>query len=84
MVPSMTSRESSNQAGASDMSMTSLASHGHRNCARATEHTYFRDKEVWTLRKIDEELRRTGKPPITVRWVEVNKGDDFNPKIRSR
>jgi hypothetical protein len=29
-------------------------------------------------------LRRTGKPPITVRWVEVNKGDDLDLKIRSR
>ncbi len=31
-----------------------------------------------------EALRRTCKPPITFRWVEVNKGDDVNPKIRSR
>ena len=29
-------------------------------------------------------MRRTGKPPITVRWVETNKGDDANPKYRSR
>ena len=25
-----------------------------------------------------------GKPPISVRWVEVNKGDDENPNYRSR
>ena len=49
--------------------------------ARATEPDYFRDKEVWTIRKINEALRRTGKPPIRVRWVEVNKGDELNPKI---
>ena len=52
--------------------------------ARATELDFFRDKEVWTLRKIDEALSRTGKPPITVRWVADNKGDDLNSKIRSR
>ena len=52
--------------------------------ARATEIDDFRDKKVWTIRKVNEALRRTGKPPINVRWVEVNKGDDINCKIRSR
>ena len=27
---------------------------------------------------------KTGKPPITTRWVDVNKGDDENPNYRSR
>ena len=31
-----------------------------------------------------EARRVTGKPPITVRWVDVNKGDNENPNIRSR
>ena len=26
----------------------------------------------------------TGKAPITVRWVDVNKGDDISPRYRSR
>ena len=26
----------------------------------------------------------TGKPPIIVRWVDVNKGDNANPNVRSR
>ena len=26
----------------------------------------------------------TGKPPVTVRWVHANKGDDTNPNVRSR
>ena len=52
--------------------------------ARQTELDYFRDKEVWVLRQISEARRRTGKPPISVRWVEVNKGNDLCPKIRSR
>ena len=25
-----------------------------------------------------------GRPPISVRWVETNKGDDQTPNIRSR
>ena len=25
-----------------------------------------------------------GRSPISVRWVEVNKGDDLNPNIRNR
>ena len=52
--------------------------------ARQTELDYFTSKEVWVVRKISEARQRTGRPPITVRWVEVNKGDDQNPKIRSR
>ena len=52
--------------------------------ARATELDYFCDKDVWTIRKINEALRRTGKLSMNVRWVEVNKGDDFTPKIRSQ
>ena len=52
--------------------------------ARALELDYFKEKEVWQVRQISEALRRTGRPPITVRWVEVNKGDDQCPKIRSR
>ncbi len=26
----------------------------------------------------------TGKSPISVRWVDVNKGDELNPNYRSR
>jgi hypothetical protein len=29
-------------------------------------------------------LSRTGKNPITVRWVDINKGDALNPNYRSR
>ena len=31
-----------------------------------------------------EALKVKGKKPIRVRWVDVNKGDDDHPKIRSR
>ena len=52
--------------------------------ARRLEVEYFRSKGVWEMRKVTEALQRTGRRPITVRWVEVNKGDSENPKIRSR
>ena len=52
--------------------------------ARAKELEYFEGKKVWELRTINECRRLTGKPPVTVRWVDVNKGDDVNPNVRSR
>ena len=52
--------------------------------ARAKELEYFESKGVWRLRPAEEARQRTGKPPVTVRWVDVNKGDDINPNVRSR
>ena len=52
--------------------------------ARKKELDYFDGKLVWEKRPIGEARRVTGKPPITVRWVDVNKGDDQNPNYRSR
>ena len=47
--------------------------------ARAKELKYFHDKGVWTRRLKSECMQRTGRVPITVRWVDVNKGDDTCP-----
>ena len=52
--------------------------------ARSKELEYFNAKKVWVKRAIGEARRVTGRPPITVRWVDVNKGDNENPNIRSR
>ena len=52
--------------------------------ARRTELTYFNAKGVWTKVPRQQAFARTGKPPVSVRWVDVNKGDDMNPKYRSR
>ena len=52
--------------------------------ARKKELEYFDGKDVWELRPVSECRRATGKPPVTVRWVDVNKGDDLNPNVRSR
>ena len=45
---------------------------------------YVREKGLWIKRTIKECWDKTGRPPVTVRWVETNKGDDVNPNIRSR
>ncbi len=52
--------------------------------ARAKELKYFHDKGVWTKRPKNEAHQRTGRKAISVRWVDVNKGDDINPRYRSR
>ena len=38
----------------------------------------------WALRGQVECFGNTGKPPITVQWVDVSEGDDFNANYRSR
>ena len=52
--------------------------------ARSKELEYFRTKGVWAKRPRREARQVTGRPPISVRWVDVNKGDDSNPRYRSR
>ena len=52
--------------------------------ARKKELEYFETKGVWHKRPRAEAYRRMGKPPITVKWVDVNKGDDLHPNYRSR
>ena len=52
--------------------------------ARQKEISYFRAKGVWELRPVSEARAKMGRRPISVRWVETNKGDDDNPNIRSR
>jgi hypothetical protein len=52
--------------------------------ARRTELEYFTRKGVWVKRPKEEARAMTGKGAISVRWVDVNKGDDISPKYRSR
>ena len=52
--------------------------------ARRKELDYFCSKGVWLKRPKERARRRTGRAPISVRWVDVNKGDDANPRYRSR
>ena len=52
--------------------------------ARITELEYFNSKGVWRKKTRQEAYLRTGRAPVSVRWVDVNKGDDMNPRYRSR
>jgi len=52
--------------------------------ARAVELSFFHSKGVWTKRPKAMARSKTRRPPISVRWVDVNKGDDLNPNVRSR
>ncbi len=52
--------------------------------ARAKELLYFHSKGVWRKVPRHEARARTGRPPISVRWVDVNKGDEQSPNYRSR
>ena len=52
--------------------------------ARKKEMDFVREKGLWVKRTVRECWERTGAPPVTVRWVETNKGDDVEPNIRSR
>ena len=52
--------------------------------ARRKELEYFTAKGVWVKRSRDEAFKEQGKAPISVKWVDVNKGDDERPNYRSR
>ena len=52
--------------------------------ARRRELEYFESKEVWEITSMKHAIQQGGRKPISVRWVDVNKGDDDAPNIRSR
>ena len=51
---------------------------------RELEFEYFEKKSVWEKVLRSEAVARIGKAPISVRWIEANKGDDDDPNIRCR
>lgn len=52
--------------------------------ARRLGLEHFKDKRVWELKGRVECFSVAGKPPVTVRWVDANKGDDVTPNYRPR
>jgi hypothetical protein len=52
--------------------------------ARKEEIQYFRAMGVYEKVDISEAWSETGRAPIAVRWVDINKGDSANPNYRSR
>ena len=51
--------------------------------ARAKELEFFCSKGVWIKVPRRRSFEKIGKPPISVRWVDVNKGDEMEPNYRS-
>ena len=52
--------------------------------ARMKELDYFNRKGVWVKVPKQRARQKTGRQPISVRWVDVNKGDELAPNYRSR
>ena len=52
--------------------------------ARRIEIKYYRQMKVYTKVPWKEAIETTGKAPIKVRWVDVNKGTQDAPDIRPR
>jgi len=52
--------------------------------ARAQELRFFEAKGVWQKIIRADTRRFTARRPVSVRWVDVNKGDDLCPNYRSR
>ena len=52
--------------------------------ARAEEIEFMEGLGVWEAATWDECMAATGRPPVTTRWVDVDKGRDGVTEIRSR
>ena len=39
---------------------------------------------IWVLRPLEECWQKTGKKPVSVRWVDTNKGSGSEVVVRSR
>ena len=52
--------------------------------ARREEMEYFKKMRVYEKVTLAECMKATGRKPIAVRWVDINKGDTTNPNYRSR
>ena len=52
--------------------------------AREEELRWLRRRNTWTKVPWDQAISESGKQPISLRWVDTNKGDDQRPDYRSR
>ena len=52
--------------------------------ARKEEIEEYHKHEVYTKTEIGECWKETGKAPIKVKWIDINKGGAENPEYRSR
>ena len=47
--------------------------------ARKKELEFFQSRGFWVKVPRQQAFQRTGRPPISVRWVDINKGDEVEP-----
>ena len=52
--------------------------------ARCEEIDFMRQLGVWEAATVEECVERTGRMPVSTRWVDVDKGRDGHVEIRSR
>ena len=52
--------------------------------ARADEMTYLKELDVYGYDYVQNCIKETGKPPVPVTWVNVQKGDEDSPNVRAR
>ena len=52
--------------------------------ARKEEVDFMVGRKIWRIVPIEECWAKTGKPPVTVKWVDTDKGTPGSPVIRSR
>ena len=67
------------------MSQNCFALELHANQNRyELELDSVRISELYDIVPKEQSFTETGKPPIPLKWVDTNKGDDRNPFVRSR
>jgi len=52
--------------------------------ARKEEVGYMQSRSIWREVPIQDCWDKTGKDPVSVRWVDVNKGGEDRMEVRSR
>ena len=52
--------------------------------ARAEELAVVKKMQVWRKVRREECFQATGRPPIELKWADINKGDELHPKYKSR
>lgn len=52
--------------------------------AREEEMGFVRKMKIWEYDTVENCLAKSGRQPIPMGWVDINKGDDEHPKVRCR
>ena len=52
--------------------------------ARKEEIGYMESRSIWTIKPISDCWEKTGKDPVTVRWVDVQKADGVRSRLVAR